>query len=83
MIETRKEYDFLFSSEKSGSPDRQLKITTEKEQTEVLPIKRKRGLDTSNPYNLVFEGRAAKYQIKGFRISQPDSLKVTIQIASS
>ena len=80
MIETRKEYDFLFSSEKSGSPDRQLKITTEKEQTEVLPIKRKRGLDTSNPYNLVFEGRAAKYQVKGFRVSQPDSLKVTIQI---
>ena len=83
LIETRKEYDFLFSSETSGSPDRQLKITTEKEQTEVLPIKRKRGLDTSNPYNLVFEGRAAKYQVKGFRISQPDSLKVTIQIARS
>ena len=74
MIETRKEFDFLFSSEKEAVRVEEIEIEQE------LPIKRKRGLDTSNPYNLIFEGRAAKYQVKGFRISQPDSLKVTIQI---
>ena len=77
MIETRKEYDFLFSSEKEAVRVEEVEVKQE------LPIKRKRGLDTSNPYSLVFEGRAAKYQIKGFRISQPDSLKVTIQIVRS
>ena len=77
LIEARKEFDFLFSSEKEAVRTEQVEIKQE------LPIKRKRGLDTSNPYNLIFEGRAAKYQIKGFRISQPDSLKVTIQIARS
>ena len=44
------------------------------------PIKTK-GLETSNPYNLRYESEAAQYQIKGFRIDQMDSLKITLQIS--
>ena len=40
------------------------------------------GLDTSNPYNLKYSSSIANYQIKGFRMSQPDSLKITLNIAT-
>ena len=80
LIETRKECNFLFSSEKS----------VEKEVVQVpLPIPNGssyepeiKGLDTSNPYNLKYAGKEASYQIKGFKISQPDSLKITLQITA-
>ena len=84
LIETRKEYDFLFSSE-SGSPDRQTNETSEIPQKREEKIKEKTiatGLDTSNPYNLKYSSDIASYQIKGFRISQPDSLKITLQITA-
>jgi len=102
LIDTRKEYNFLFSTET------QLK---EKGETELLPeqtlsraigstgtqappepevkttqtglpaeMQMKAGLDTNNPYNLKYTGNAAKYQIKGFKIQQPDSLKITLQV---
>ncbi len=38
-------------------------------------------LDSSNPNNLKYSSGQLSYQIKGFRVSQPDSLKVTINIA--
>ncbi|MBX2922740.1 MAG: toprim domain-containing protein [Chitinophagaceae bacterium] len=38
------------------------------------------GLDTNNPYNLQYQGTQALYQIKGFRVEQMDSLKITLQI---
>ena len=38
-------------------------------------------LDTCNPYNLKYNGKEAKYQIKGFKINQMDSLKITLQIS--
>lgn len=38
------------------------------------------GLNTNNPYNLKYQGNEAMYQIKGFRIEQMDSLKITLQI---
>jgi len=37
-------------------------------------------LDTNNPHNLKYKGKEAKYQIKGFKINQMDSLKITLQI---
>ena len=84
LIKTRKEYSFIFSTEN------QLK---EKGETELLPEQRtdtqtppepeaktiQTGLDTNNPYNLKYQGNAANYQIKGFKIQQPDSLKITLQ----
>jgi len=85
IINTRKEYDFLFSVEKSiesVSTDRQI-ISDEKEKAiEVEPPKEtvQTGLDTNNPYNLKYQGKEAKYQVKGFKIKQLDSLKITLQI---
>ena len=81
LIKARKEYDFLFSVEKS--------IEKEKETTELPVIEKAKeepkepvqtGLDTNNPYNLKYQGKEAKYQIKGFKIKQLDSLKITLQI---
>ena len=85
LIETRKEYTFLFSSE-SVSTDRQPNETSEIPQTQevkaIKSIKQAKGLDTSNPYNLKYSSKVANYQIKGFRLSQPDSLKITLNIAT-
>ena len=79
LIETRKEVDFILSSEESpkGTEITQL-LSDEKEKSEQpkAPIN---GLDTTNPYNLKYKGNEAAYQIKGFRTDQPDSLKITIQ----
>lgn len=78
LIETRKEYDFLFSSEKSIEKE---KVEIPHKQEEKIKEKAvATGLDTSNPYNLKYNSSIANYQIKGFRISQPDSLKITLQI---
>ena len=79
LIETRKEVDFILSSEESpkGTEITQL-LSDEKEKSEQpkAPIT---GLDTNNPYNLKYKGNEAGYQIKGFRTDQPDSLKTTVQ----
>lgn len=76
LIETRKEYDFLFSSE-SVSQRNETSEIPQKQKTKPI----KKGLDTSNPNNLKFSSNIASYQIKGFRISQLDSLKITLQIS--
>jgi len=94
LINSRKEIDFLFSSEKSienkkldqiESPILALSevtvntaTTTTKESQVQTKIK---GLDTQNPYNLKYTSEAASYQIKGFKIDQMDSLKITLQIS--
>ncbi len=81
LIKTRKEYDFLFSIEKEAVRTEPTEIPIEPE-----PIKEESqkpiptGLDTNNPYNLKYQGKEAKYQIKGFNIKQLDSLKITLQI---
>ena len=81
LLKGRKEYEFLFSIDSS----------VEKKRTEIEPeVKVKaglkeriqNGLDTNNPYNLKYNGKEAKYQIKGFKINQMDSLKITLQIQS-
>ncbi len=38
------------------------------------------GLDCSNPYSIVYQGKEAMYHIKGFKADQMDSLKITLQI---
>ena len=80
LIETRKEYDFLFSSEKSNEKEKVEIPQKQEEKIKEKPITK--GLDTSNPYNLKYSSNIASYQIKGFRISQPDSLKITLQITA-
>lgn len=106
LIDTRKEFDFLFSTEPSESKALQTSlknnndseqketqqaklfietsqaetiITTATEPTEQAPTT---GLNTNNPYNLKYQGNEAHYQIKGFRVEQMDSLKITIQITA-
>jgi len=83
LIETRKEYSFLFSSEKSLPAEASAKAGTEtpieKEKPNETPTT---GLDTNNPYNLKYTGNEANYQIKGFNINQLDSLKITLQITA-
>ena len=44
--------------------------------------KEKQELDTSNPSNLIYKGQSAEYQIKGFKLSQLDSLKVSLRITN-
>ncbi|QMU63602.1 MAG: toprim domain-containing protein [Flavobacteriaceae bacterium] len=95
LVNTRKEYDFLFSNEKSIEkkkeqyPTPKLFIPTEEEQNQAVKRlvqesqgkqPKQTGLDTNNPYNLKYQGNEAKYQIKGFNINQMDSLKITLQI---
>jgi DNA primase catalytic core len=40
------------------------------------------GLDTSIPHNLKYEGLAARYEIKGFKTDQLDSLKASLRITA-
>jgi DNA primase len=89
LIDTRKETEFIFSSE-SGEPPQAIIFSSEKENTIQLETTTNNepqptettitGLNTNNPYNLKYQGNEAQYQIKGFRIDQLDSLKITLQI---
>jgi len=88
LVNTRKEYNFLFSTEQVA-PAGDYKSSDEKEKVvEVEPVAEppketvQTGLDTNNPYNLKYQGNEANYQIKGFKVNQLDSLKITLQITS-
>ncbi len=50
-------------------------VSTPKEREE------RGGLDEANPHDLGYGGKAARYRVKGYRLGQSDSLKVTLQIA--
>jgi DNA primase len=96
LVNTRKEYDFIFSLEKSGEKEKQQnyptpKLFTPTQEEQNQAVKRlvqesqggepqQTGLNTNNPYNLKYQGNEASYQIKGFRTNQLDSLKITLQI---
>lgn len=80
LLEQRTE--IIFSTEKATSE----KPTTTK-QTEVSDEKEKSTLNlkpgilnTENPYNLIYKGKAADYYIKGGLRGHLDSLKVSIQV---
>ncbi len=104
LINSRKECNFLFSSEVERldtqlffSNEKELEYTTpelfvptDNEQKEAVnrlvqeSLKKEpqpKGLDAQNPYNLKYKSEAAQYQIKGFKIDQMDSLKITLQIS--
>jgi len=92
LVNTRKEYNFLFSVEnqlkEKTATEEVVQLESQSEPTEEVErldtqIKAeevKTGLDTNNPYNLKYQGNEANYQIKGFNINQLDSLKITLQI---
>ena len=89
LIDTRKETEFIFSTEKSIEKENQqanlFVETTEAETitntaTQPTTETNTTGLNTNNLYNLKYQGNEAQYQIKGFRVEQMDSLKITLQI---
>jgi len=89
LVNARKEYNFLFSVENPIENKNATEGKKEVEITEVIqktePTEKKEkpiqtGLDTNNPYNLKYKGNEASYQIKGFKINQMDSLKITLNI---
>ena len=85
LIDTRKETEFIFSTENKNE---QAKLFIETAQAETITNTvtqttaetNTTGLNTNNPYNLKYKGNEASYQIKGFRVEQMDSLKITLQI---
>lgn len=80
LIQTRKTYDLLLSTERSNEKEKVDQLS-EPEAIEEAPKKSvQNGLDTNNPYNLKYTGTEARYQIKGFRLNQLDSLKITLKI---
>ena len=66
------ESTLIFSNEKETAESTERKKPEKPQQ--------KQELDTTNPSNLIYKGQAAEYQIKGFKITQLDSLKVSLQI---
>lgn len=90
LIETRKEYSFLFSNENPIEKEKATEEPPEQQSTDTPPVvsevepsapkPQQTGLDTNNPYNLKYTGNEAHYSIKGFNIHQLDSLKITLQI---
>jgi DNA primase len=90
LINSRKEVNFLFSSEEKPKGNENVQAeeirvripSTIPDSTNIEQQKPAiKGLDTQNPYNLRYQSEAAQYQIKGFKIDQMDSLKITIQIS--
>lgn len=85
LIDTRKEAEFIFSTENKKEEAKLFIETAQAEtiaNTETQPTAETNttGLNTNNPYNLKYQGNEAMYQIKGFRVEQMDSLKITLQI---
>ena len=98
LVNTRKEYNLIFSLESGEPPQADIFLSNEKEKPtaeksqdktseavqEPEPVKeeisKSTGLNTNNPYNLKYQGNEANYQIKGFKVNQLDSLKITLQI---
>jgi len=81
LLDTRKELDFILSTDAAAGTEKPAVLpaaataAVPSSPPEALP-----GLDTQNPYNLKYRGRAALYQVRGFRAEQPDSLRVTLQV---
>ena len=87
LIESRKEYELIFSNEfsiekKVSEVAEVIEMKEVKEEEKKEKPKKKNSLDTNNPYNLKYQGNEARYQIKGFKINQLDSLKITLQVAA-
>ncbi len=70
----------LFSSSEKLQLKEKKAAEPKQDAEPAKPEPKKGELDTTNPNNLTFEGSTAYYSIKGFKIQQLDSLKVSIQI---
>jgi len=88
LIDSRKEYKFLFSNEVERLDTQLLSVENKKVDKSQNAETKPSGLHTANPYNLKYQGNTcpangarAGYQIKGFRVEQLDSLKITLQIS--
>ena len=66
-----------FTSTEAAASEVKSEVEVAKEKPAKAEAKR---LDESNPYDLGYGGRAARYRVKGYRLGQLDSLKVTLQI---
>ena len=73
LLDNRK---LLFSSEKSIKNKESSKPIT------TLSHQQINALESSNPNNLKYQTKTAVYQIKGFKVQQLDSLKITLQVSS-
>jgi len=71
LIASRKPIELFLSNEKP------VEASTENKKPSST-----RGLDTSIPHNLKYEGLAARYEIKGFKTEQLDSLKASLRITA-
>jgi DNA primase len=75
---------FILSNEKTHDPDKQPPGSEIAKNGYKLPQGHEQQgigvLDSSNPDNLIYQGGLAQYRIKGFKASQLDSLKVSLQI---
>lgn len=83
LIETRKEYSFLFSTEapiEVESLDTQITSVEKEKDTQAKAEPHQPGLNTNNPYNIKYTGIEANYEVKGFNIQQIDSLKITLRV---
>jgi len=80
LINTRTPYEYI-PNDPSLFLQPRLTGSTE-ESTEKKKVKPEvvKGLDTNNPYNIQYQGQKARYQIKGFKLQQVDSLKITLKI---
>jgi DNA primase len=79
LIDTRKEFNFFLSNEKENTQQAETTVNIEIQPVQEPKEEPTTGLNTNNPYNLKYQGNEAMYQIKGFRIDQLDSLKITLQ----
>ena len=79
LLDTRKECSFLFSNEIPIESIEKEKSEIQNNNTQSTNIQSVNALNTNNPHNLHYTGTQANYFIKGFRIDQLDSLKVTLQ----
>jgi len=87
LVKTRKEYELIFSTDMPTAVEKKSIENKRVEAIEVSEVEEekeamKTGLDTNNPYNLKYKGNEARYQIKGFKMNQLDSLKITLQITA-
>ena len=73
LIQARKDYNYK---------DNPVLFSTEKERTEPIEKQAPKALNITNPYNLQYTGTQANYQIKGFKINQLDSLRITLKITT-
>lgn len=76
LLQFRKSFSFSTETLLIG------KTSTERKKESVQDKPSTSGLDTSNPYNLLYTGEIARYSIRGGLRSDMDSLKVSIVIES-